>query len=125
MEQPLSMCFSLPDDSLSHVAVKRWVEASTGLNVAAVQYDPVSVRAGVAMGSGSRWIVTMTSLEDCRKLLRMGLEVDGEKVIVKWLDDVCVCEFDAYKIHCQEQKRMHMKSLKRKPKSERSLIKSF
>ncbi|XP_069113189.1 uncharacterized protein [Argopecten irradians] len=112
MEQPLSLCFSLRDDTRSHAAVKKWVERQSGLKVAAIQYDPVSIRAGVMVGTGSRWIITMTSLEDCRKLLQQGLEVDGEKVVVRWLDDICVYEFDAYKIHCQEQKQRNIRRQK-------------
>ncbi|XP_069113190.1 uncharacterized protein [Argopecten irradians] len=102
----------LRDDTRSHAAVKKWVERQSGLKVAAIQYDPVSIRAGVMVGTGSRWIITMTSLEDCRKLLQQGLEVDGEKVVVRWLDDICVYEFDAYKIHCQEQKQRNIRRQK-------------
>ncbi|OWF48213.1 hypothetical protein KP79_PYT14492 [Mizuhopecten yessoensis] len=122
-EQPLSLCFSLRDDRLSHATIKRWIERETGLKVAAIQYDPVSIRAGEHLNIGSRWVVTMTTLEDCRKLLQQGLEVDGEKVMVRWLDDICVCEFDAYKIYCQDQKQTKIRNKKRKPKSEATLIK--
>ncbi|XP_033754989.1 uncharacterized protein LOC117337939 [Pecten maximus] len=118
MEQPLSLCFSLRDDNRSHAAVKNWVEQESGLKVAAIQYDPISIRAGVMVGTGSRWVITMTTLEDCRKLLQQGLQVNGEKVIVRWLDDICVCEFDAYKIHCQEQKQRKNGNQRRKLKTE-------
>ncbi|XP_060075257.1 uncharacterized protein LOC132554945 [Ylistrum balloti] len=124
-EQPLSLCFSLREDNISHASVKRWVERETGLKVASIQYDPVSIRAGVMVGTGSRWIVTMTSLEDCRKLLQQGLEENGEKVMVRWLDDICVCEFDAYKIHCQEQNRTKLRKIQRNHKSDGSLIKQL
>ena len=55
--------------------------------VKAIQYDPVSVRMAEP-GTYDRWIVTLTSREECEKVIQQGMTMDGDKVIIRIWDDV-------------------------------------
>ena len=66
-----------------------------------------------------RWIVTLTSREDCDRVIQQGMSIDGDKVIIRVWDEVLHQEkvfsdnigFD-YPCRYRLQKEMHNQVLK-------------
>lgn len=95
--QPLSVCFSLPDNAKPHHEVKSLVESQVGTPVTRLQFDPVAVHA-IDSDAKSRWIVTLSDSESRDILIDCGLIANGDKISVRRYDDVTRDEVQAYKI---------------------------
>lgn len=103
---PNSVCFSLrSNEEYTHKEIIDLVKNKTGFKPRTIQYDPVDVRAGNSEVP-SRWVVEFGSAAETKSFLLNGLEICGEKVIVKLLDDVHKMEFTAYKLKQEELRKL-------------------
>lgn len=101
---PYSVCFSLRcNDEYSHQEILDLLRRKTGVTPRTIRHDPVDVRAGNA-DVPSRWIVDFRNPEDTRSILQNGLEINGEKIILKALDDVYKLEFQAHRLRLEEER---------------------
>jgi hypothetical protein len=60
--QPLTVCFSLPDNAKPHHEVNSLMESQVGTPVTRLQFDPVAVHA-IESDVKSGWIVTLSDSE--------------------------------------------------------------
>ncbi|VDI29811.1 Hypothetical predicted protein [Mytilus galloprovincialis] len=103
---PNSVCFSLrSNEEYTHKEIIDLVKNKTGFKPHTIQYDPVDVRAGNSEVP-SRWVVEFGSAAETKSFLQNGLEICGEKVIVKLLDDVHKMEYTAYKLKQEELRKL-------------------
>lgn len=102
---PFAICFSFREnDNYNHTEVKDILESQISLKVRSVQYDPLSIRSSDA-DVGTRWIVTYATPAECEFAVSKGLEVNGDKIAIKLLDDVINCECEAYILHKEEERQ--------------------
>ncbi|CAC5396162.1 unnamed protein product [Mytilus coruscus] len=103
---PNSVCFSLrSNEEYTHQEIMDLIKNKTGFKPRTIQYDPVDVRAGNSEVP-SRWVVEFGSAEETKSFLQNGLEICGEKVIVKLLDEVHKMEVTAYKLKQEELRKL-------------------
>ncbi|XP_052103526.1 uncharacterized protein LOC127737013 [Mytilus californianus] len=125
-KSPNSVVFTLRNnDGYTDKAILDLIERETGLKAMSLQYDPVNVRTGNSKVP-SRWIAEFGFQDDVQLILQNGLEVNGEKVVVKLLDNVHKMEFEAYKQKMEEERKRNEReskaSVKRKPSRNKKKI---
>ena len=104
---PFAVCLSFREgDEFSHKEVKDLLEANIGLKVRSVQYDPVSVRSpDTSADTRSRWIISYATPTECEFAVSKGLELEGDKIAIKFLDDVMMYEYEAYNILLDDMRK--------------------
>ena len=120
---PFAVCLGFREGKdYTHGEVKDLLERHTGVKVRSVQYDPISVRyPESAADTRSRWIVHYATPTDCARVVNKGLDLGGDKIAIKLLDDVMMCEYEAYKIHAQDLYRAEIaQQLARRQNKKRS-----
>ncbi|CAC5389621.1 unnamed protein product [Mytilus coruscus] len=104
-KSPNSVVFTLRNnDGYTDKAILDLIKQETGLKAVSLQYDPVNVRTGNSKVP-SRWIAEFGFQDDVQLILKNGLEVNGEKVVVRLLDNVHKMEFEAYKQNMEEERK--------------------
>ena len=107
---PNSVVFSMrKKDKYSHKDIKDLIENETGFKARSIQYDPVNVRAGSSEVT-SRWIVQFGCLYETYSILQKGMKINGEKIVVRKLDDIYKLELAAYKMKMEEKRKQKEKA---------------
>lgn len=95
--RPMAVIFSFRDnESSSHAEVKYLFETQVGVRVRSVQYDPLDVRA-CKPGISSRWIVEFNTKADVDKVIKRGLIIGRDKIIIYRHDDIAKREVATFK----------------------------
>ena len=106
-ENPRAACFSFKSrDFRNHYEVKQLVESSIGIEITHLQYDPLYVHsANSCSDTRHRWIITYRKPSEMETAARRGLEINGNKTMLRPWDEVVNCELEAYQIFRADQRR--------------------
>ncbi|XP_062585729.1 uncharacterized protein LOC134247366 [Saccostrea cucullata] len=116
---PFAVCFSFREnDDYTHIDVRDILETQLGLKVRSVQYDPLSIRSSDP-DVGTRWIVTYATPAECEFVASKGVEVNGDKIAIKLLDDVINCECEAYALWREDERQKRIAEGNRMIRKER------
>ncbi|XP_063427288.1 uncharacterized protein LOC134710821, partial [Mytilus trossulus] len=104
-KSPNSVVFTMRNnEEYTYNEILDLIKQETGLKAVSLQYDPVDVRTGNSKVP-SRWIAEFGFQDDVRLILQNGLQINGEKVVVRLLDNVHKMEFEAYKQKMEEERK--------------------
>ncbi|KAK3092088.1 hypothetical protein FSP39_025071 [Pinctada imbricata] len=106
-ENPTAVCFSFKTrDYRTHEEVKEILERNVGIRITSLQYDPLYVHsANSCSDTRSRWIVTYRRRYDAGQACKQGFEMNGNKIMIRKLDDVINCELEAYHLYRADMRR--------------------
>ena len=109
-ENPLAACFSFKArDFRTHEEVKDLLEGQIGIKITSLQYDPLYVHSANSCGdTRHRWIFTYNRETEVETATRRGLELSGNKTMVRRWDEVVNCELEAYQLYRADQRSKAM-----------------
>ena len=94
--RPTAAILSLRENECSfHGEVKFFIETQIGVRVKSIQYDPLHIRSGKP-DLRSRWIVDFNTVSDVEKVVKKGLTIGKDKIIIYKFDDIMKRELSTF-----------------------------